>query len=232
MPLKVEKKDFEKEYQDKGAYHHDQEGFKKFFLDVNYKLLAEPIKPTDKVLDVACGDGAFSDYLPTDDITGIDNAPTAIKYAKELQKKGKYIVMDMENLEFEPNTFDAITCSLSLFYFDESNIDKVLQEIKKVLKPNGKFIFSYKNLDHPKIQEYITKLDSTMESFSLGELKEILARNGFEIEKIVGTNLMLDLSEVPEEKLPEIYELSRKIAYYLPKESYHFVVYSKINKKL
>jgi len=230
MPLPVEKKNFEKEYQEKGTYYHNLTGFKKFFFDINYKLLAEPIKPTDKVLDVACGDGAFSDYLPTEDIIGIDNAPTAIKFAQESGKKGTYKVMNMENLDFQENTFDVVTCSLSLFYFDESNMDKVLQEIKKVLKPNGKFIFSYKNLDHSKIQEYIATLDSTMKSFSLDELKEALKRNGFEVEKIVGTNLMLNLDEVPEEKLDEIYELSRKLAYYLPKESYHYVVYTRINK--
>jgi len=230
MPYKVEKKDFEKEYQEKGTYHRNAEGFKKWFLDVNYRLLAANISEKDKVLDVACGEGVFSDYLPTEDITGIDNSPTAIRFANKLGRKGEYLVMDMQNLEFEPNIFDAVTCSLSLFYFDSSNIDGVLQEIKKVLKPGGKFNFSYKNLEHPKVQEFIAKLDSTMEAFSLLELKEILERNNFEIKEIVGTNLMLDLSEVPEGKLNEINESSKKLAYHLPKESYHYVMYSEVRK--
>jgi len=230
MPLKVEKKDFEKEYQEKGSYHEDLKEFKKFFFETNYKLLAEGVRETNKVLDVACGEGELSNYLPTDDIIGIDNAPTAIKLAKESGRKGQYLVMDMQDLKFDENSFDVVICSLSLFYFDKSNIDKVLQEIKKVLKPDGRFVFSYKNLEHPKIQNYISKLDETMEAFSLNELKEILKKNNFKIEKVVGTNLFLDTENVSEEKLNKIYELSKKLAYYLPKESYHFIIYTKIEK--
>ena len=227
MPVKVEKKDFEREYKEKGSYHHNLTGFKKFFFDTNYKLLAKGIRSNDKVLDIACGDGAFSNYLPANDIVGVDNAPTAISLAKKLQKKGEYKVMDIQKLDFKDKSFDVVTCSLSLFYFDRSNINIVLKEVYRVLKDNGKFVFSYKNLEHPQIRDYISKLESTMEAFTMDELTDILKRNKFSIEKIAGTNLMLDLGNVPEEKLPEIYEASKKIAYYVPRESYHYVVYAK-----
>ena len=151
MTFKVEKKDFEKEYQEKGSYHNDLSGFKKFFFETNYKLLVKGIKENDKVLDVACGEGELSKYLPTKDIIGIDNSETAIKLAIENKAVGQYLVMDMQDLKFEENSFDVVTCSLSLFYFTKENIDKVLQEIRRVLKPNGRFVFSYKNLEHPKI---------------------------------------------------------------------------------
>ena len=36
MSPRVEIKDFEKEYTEKGSYHHDAIGFKKWFFKVNY----------------------------------------------------------------------------------------------------------------------------------------------------------------------------------------------------
>lgn len=230
MPFKVEVKDFESEYKEKGSYHHNAQGFKKWFLKVNYELLAKGVKSEDRLLDLGCGEGEFSKYAPTDNIIGIDNSQTAINLAKKIAKKGEYKVMDMLNLDFENNLFDSSICSLTLFYFGKDSINKVLQEVKRVLKPHGRFIFSYKNLEHPKVKEFIGKLDNTKESFSLEELKEILEENGFTIKDIVGTNLMLDFAGIKEDRLDELYELSRKLGYYLPRESYHFVIYTEVNK--
>ena len=230
MPYDVEVKDFEQEYQERGSYHKSATGFSQWFLDTNYKLLAEGITADHKVLDLACGDGAFSKYLPTENIVGIDNAPTAIKLAQEAGIKGEYKVMDMTQLTFEDNTFDAVTCSLTLFYFGQEMLGKVLQEIKRVLKPQGKFHFSYKNLEHLKIQAHIAKMDKTMQSLSFPELEATLKEHGFTIHKKVGTNLILDYSTVQEAKQQELHELSKQLAHHLPHEAYHVIFYTEIQK--
>jgi len=45
---------------------------------------------------------------------------------------------DAENLNFQDNYFDAITCSFGVRNFD--NLNKALNEINRTLKPNGTFV--------------------------------------------------------------------------------------------
>lgn len=103
-----------------------------------------------KILDVATAGGGFIDTLMKtlkayDSFVGIDYcASDASKKEMESAKKrfeGKpvqFFQMNAENLQFEDASFDTVCMSHSLHHLGK--IDKVLMEMKRVLKNGGNFI--------------------------------------------------------------------------------------------
>jgi ubiquinone/menaquinone biosynthesis C-methylase UbiE len=105
---------------------------------------------TGKVLDVATGRGGFIDTLVKtlkayDSFVGIDYCPSdeSKKDMESAEKRfeGKavqFLQMNAENLEFEDESFDTVCISHSLHHL--ASIDKVMAEMKRVLKKGGNFI--------------------------------------------------------------------------------------------
>ncbi|MBZ9622336.1 class I SAM-dependent methyltransferase [Clostridium sp. FP2] len=98
-----------------------------------------------KVLDVGTGRGEFIDLLKENlkdytEIIGIDMNDIALENAKERFKDENidFIKMDAENLNFKDNTFDTVCISNAIHHLP--NIQKVLNEMKRVLKPGGYFL--------------------------------------------------------------------------------------------
>jgi len=121
------------------------------------RILADfaEIKPDDNVLDIACGKGSaifpISDKLSGEGkIYGIDISSNMIAECKKLMnhtnKNVHFLVMDAENLEFEDESFDKVICGFGLFFLPD--IEKGLNEIKRVLKPDGLLTFSSWNKEY------------------------------------------------------------------------------------
>lgn len=103
-----------------------------------------------RVLDVATERGGFIDTLiktleSYDSFIGIDYCPSdESKKGMESARKrfeGKpvqLLQMNAENIEFEDGSFDTVCMSHCLHHL--ANIDRVMAEIKRVLKGGGNFI--------------------------------------------------------------------------------------------
>ncbi|HVT00659.1 MAG TPA: methyltransferase domain-containing protein [Patescibacteria group bacterium] len=93
------------------------------------------------ILEIGSGQGFNTYYLSknkNNDVTGIDLSRRDIAISKKRYPGVKYIYMDAEKLKFKKNTFDEIYAMDILEHVD--NLNKVLGEIARVLKPGGKFI--------------------------------------------------------------------------------------------
>lgn len=104
------------------------------------------------ILDLGCGPGLYSELLAKKGhkVTGVDFSSHSIKYAKkEAEKKNldiRYLNENYLELELEENSFDLVI----LIYTDFGVLlpperDQLLDVIRKVLKPNGIFIFDVLN---------------------------------------------------------------------------------------
>jgi ubiquinone/menaquinone biosynthesis C-methylase UbiE len=134
-----------------------------------------------RILDVATAGGGFIDTLMKtlkdyDSFVGIDYCASATsKKEMESAKKrfeGKpvqFLEMNAENLDFEDGSFDTVCISHSLHHL--SKIDRVLTEMKRVLKRGGNFILqeAYCDGDQTEAQkadelehEWEAKIDSLL----------------------------------------------------------------------
>ncbi|MFJ7746907.1 class I SAM-dependent methyltransferase [Peribacillus sp. NPDC097295] len=96
----------------------------------------------DKILFVGIGTGADLKLIKHSnlDITAIDLSPDMLKKAKEKYGNSsiKFMEMDAQQLDFNDGSYDYIVGSLILSVVPEA--DKCLQEMTRVLKPEGKII--------------------------------------------------------------------------------------------
>lgn len=99
------------------------------------------------VLCVGCGSGEEVEYLfklGAKKVIGVDIASELISIAKKNYQNFEFFMMDAENLDFPPESFDVVFSSLTLHYL--RSWLKALKSVNGVLKKNGSFIFS---VTHP-----------------------------------------------------------------------------------
>ena len=151
-----------------------------------------------KILEIGCGNGSLLKRIAVDygaeQVIGID------MFLKDWWKEGEskgdnWCIMDgnAENLQFEDNSFDAI---FSIATFEHiGNIEKTLSEIKRVLKPFGKFYTEFSPIwtscagHHYNfwIEEDVQLLPPWAHLYmNENEMKEYLFSSGVEDEKVKG----------------------------------------------
>ncbi len=125
-------------------------------------ILAELEKePFTYLLDAGCGTGAVIYLLkqkyPDKYYTGIDLSSKMIEVAnKKALPNVKFIQGDCENLPFNKNSFDVVTCSQSFHHYPTP--ENFFKSVYNVLKPNGRLI-----LRDMTAGKYITKLINAVE---------------------------------------------------------------------
>lgn len=91
-------------------------------------------------MDAGCGTGAVIVLLavkyPEKHYTGIDLSPKMIEAASAKKTENAvFFCGDCENLPFEDNSFDAITCSMSFHHYPHPM--NFLRSCERVLRPGG-----------------------------------------------------------------------------------------------
>ena len=116
------------------------------------------------ILNIAAGDGRFNNKLLElcDKVIATDISEEELQILKSncpsnlIRKLHTEIVDITKNFPFDDSVFDGVFCTGTLHLFDEKTISKILQEIKRVLKSNGKIVLDFatdiKRLDKNKNQ--------------------------------------------------------------------------------
>lgn len=98
-----------------------------------------------KILDLGCGPGFHTKYLIKRGakVKGIDFSKELINFARKENPSVEFTICNAEKLPYKNNEFDFVLSSLVMGHV--KNWDKVLKEVKRVLKSNGLFVFSIRN---------------------------------------------------------------------------------------
>ena len=123
----------------------------------NYSMETEPgpgwVRP--KALDIGCGSGAGIRLLEDCgfDVTAFDVSPTAVG---RVQSKSAYVfAAGIEDVAFEPASFDFVMDNLTLTHVGSPDFDK----IRGWLKPNGWFVsamFEHGPRDAPEARNHFS----------------------------------------------------------------------------
>ncbi|MBN8658997.1 MAG: class I SAM-dependent methyltransferase [Candidatus Melainabacteria bacterium] len=106
----------------------------------------------NKVLDLGCGSGWLSIYLCREgfQVTGVDVSAQAIKlgkiWAREDGHSIDFQVSDIETMEFEVESFDAVVANSIFEHFPLNMSRDIADRIFKMLKPGGVFIGCFDNV--------------------------------------------------------------------------------------
>lgn len=121
-------------------------GFNPTIMDTDWAMtLVNAVQPTetDRVLEVATGPGyvALAFATRSKEVVGLDltDAPLAIARQNQADRGITNVSFqsgDANRLPFDDNEFDAVVCRLAVHHF--ANPHRVLSEMVRVCKPNGK----------------------------------------------------------------------------------------------
>jgi ubiquinone/menaquinone biosynthesis C-methylase UbiE len=149
------------------------------------------IEPGMNILDVGCGTGSLTIAAKQQEgsdgeVVGIDPSSNMVDLARQKAKKGSveidFRVGVIENLAFEADQFDIVLSSLMMHHLPDRLKEVGLQEVSRVLKPNGTLLiveldpgaFSLASLVHGHSAQLSAELESTrqlMERLDFGPVE-------------------------------------------------------------
>ncbi len=189
--IKKDKEDWEEIFSSKGTFFNEVHNDLESFISTLEKGI--------KILDLGSGSGRHTVYLAENgfEVTGIDSAQRGIeitkKYLDEKNLNAELICNDFyDGLPFEENAFDCIVSTQAMHHNRLYEVEKLISEIKRVLKPEGKIFITV-----PKIKDISHKEPLEIEKntfiptkgheqgvvhhyFDVSEIKEMFS--DFEIE--------------------------------------------------
>jgi len=152
-----------------------------------------------KALDICCGAGTNTVYIAEKgfQMTGIDIAPTAIKYAKEKAAQAKvnvrFMVHDFLDLPFDDEEFDFVFDMGCFHHVKTEKRTTFIEGVSRVLKKGGAYMltcFSYKN---GRAWNHFTKqqiIDLFRGMFEMGEFRHYPSVEGDGVKRYFYTVLM------------------------------------------
>ncbi len=144
------------------------------------------ISENSNLLDIGCGNGRNMFYRNDINVVGLELSKELCNIVKS--KGGNVVNGNMTKLNFEDNFFDNIIC-IAVYHHLNNNSDRKLslQEMYRVLKPNGKVFIQVWAMEQPmnsrrkfmKRDEYVpwknkdgTKLERYYHIYPKGELEK------------------------------------------------------------
>jgi len=166
-------------------------GLGRWYWDYRDKKIISYIKDEHKILDIGCGEGITLEKItktfPSKNIKGIDYIKENVEICKKHGLPVEY--GSVYDLKIEDNSIDSVVFLEVIEHI--SDYKKALQEISRVLKPNGSLILIFPNDRIFKIARILTlKLREAfydpghIKQWTPKLIKESLKREGFTVSKI------------------------------------------------
>jgi tRNA (guanine37-N1)-methyltransferase len=122
---------------------------------------------------------------------GLDLSREMLEHAKTKMSTFKdrleLILADGENLPFANHAFDAIMCMSTMHYFESQ--EKILRQLRDVLKPNGTFLYGDLTVHEKDNQEFFETLERTVSKVHAkyckpSQIRALIEKQGFQISTI------------------------------------------------
>ncbi len=185
---------FTKYYQQKkvtGTYDAQREGTeyrrRKRALELKYFLDLIGKREGEKVLELGCSSGFLTKYLGI--VIAIDTSEGMLEITHKKNPQATCISADMFEIPFKNNSFDKVVTMRVWNHLDENDLRRAIREARRVLKKKGYLIFDIEEKSLlRRIASFFYKIifrptGYKIYQYSLDEIKNILFKEGFKIEK-------------------------------------------------
>ncbi|GAA4953737.1 hypothetical protein GCM10025331_48520 [Actinoplanes utahensis] len=137
-----------------------------------------------EVLDLGCGPGHLTAHLRSRgvDATGIDLVPEFVAHARAAHPDGRYRLGSMTGLGAADGSIAGILANYSLIHLPPADLDGVLAEFRRVLRPGGTLVVGF--VDGDEVSAFDHKV-TTAYRWPADEMSRRLAAAGLaEIERL------------------------------------------------
>ncbi|MEK7518527.1 MAG: class I SAM-dependent methyltransferase [Patescibacteria group bacterium] len=148
----------------------------------------ELLPQSSSMLDLGCGPGWETHRMKRAGLqqTGLDLSEELLEIARKNNPQAAFVQGDMRHLPFPSDTFDGVFAKASLLHLQKTDVPLVLDEILRILKPNGILHLALKKqrVGQPP-EEIVTENDYgyTYERFfsywAMSELLSVLQKHQF-----------------------------------------------------
>ncbi len=116
--------------------------------------LLNNVPPGGSVLEIGCGSGLLTtkDLAEKFHLTGVDISAAQIALAKQNVPQAEFITADITQVDFLPESFDAVAAMYSLIHIPRGEQGELIKKIYGWLRPAGYFVAAMGT--HPARQEY------------------------------------------------------------------------------
>lgn len=161
--------------------YNSKNPFVSWIMNKRLDVIAEMILKTPKirkVLDAGCGEGhllsKLSAYIQG---YGIDFDERFIRAARKRCPYANFKKEDITNMKFRDNVFDVVVCTEVIEHIE--NPEKAIEEMKRVLKPDGILIISFPNESLTTLLRFLlrrkpVKNPEHLNSFSPADIKRLV----------------------------------------------------------
>ena len=119
-----------------------------------------------KIVDLGCGvTGNNTSYLLErgKKVVSCDFAKEALNVVSKIEGSETLLFDMLETFPFEDNFTDIVIADLSLYYFKENDTKRIINEIKRILKPNGYLLFRLNSTNSTECKNLIEKNEKQIE---------------------------------------------------------------------
>lgn len=187
-----EQKKYLKKWYNKTAEHYDTWGGKPITELTSVEMQGVKkflnAKKGETVLDAATGTGNYLILAAKKGATcyGTDISPKMLKVARRKAKKfmnvKELLLADADDLPYQNNFFDWITCIGMLEYYPITHAKKILLEFKRVLKNKGRIILDFPDKKDQKAMAFKRKSESVKTKvylYDLNKITKMIKETGF-----------------------------------------------------
>ncbi len=144
-----------------------------------------------QILDLCCGSGQTTEFLVkiSQKVTGLDASPKSLQRARENVPSASYIEAFAEEMPFADNLFDVVHTSVALHEMESQQLQKIINEVYRVLKPGGVFTLvdfhaPTNPLFWPGVSVFLLLFETeTAWQLLKTDLAELLTEAGFEVNE-------------------------------------------------